>query len=169
MTKITQIILKLWTWINSIFGYDTKKSTEPEAVGYYRVIIVGFKVAGRLFRCDIVPHRDESGGYHCAILRRVGYPPLTARMIQDVGEYIARDYFHRAADSLSWIYFPLRSEEETSEDVLQFRFVHDETNVLACGRPGWAFAREAEVCSLRPVWWLSTELEDRGIWGSTVR
>jgi hypothetical protein len=128
MTKITQIILKLWTWINSIFGYDTKKSTEPEAVGYYRVIIVGFKVAGRLFRCDIVPHRDESGGYHCAILRRVGYPPLTARMIQDVGEYIARDYFHRAADSLSWIYFPLRSEEVTSEDVLQFRFVHDETN-----------------------------------------
>jgi hypothetical protein len=123
MDRTTQIIVKLWMWIVSIFGYNVNKSTEPDAVGFYRAIIVGFKVAGRLIRCDIVPHRDESGGFHCAILQRVGNPALTPRMLQDLAEYIARDYFHRVPDSLSWIYIPIRSESVIPEDVLEFQFV----------------------------------------------
>jgi hypothetical protein len=122
MTTITQIIVKLWTWIISISAFKTKKSTEPEGASYYRAIVVGLKVAGRLTRCDIVPHRDESGGFHCAILQRVSYRTLTPRMLRDVAEYIARDYFHRVPDSLRWIYIPLRSESVVPEDVLVFQF-----------------------------------------------
>ncbi len=122
MTTIMQIILKTWAWIISICGFDTTKSTEPEATVFYRAIIVGFKVAGRLIRCDIVPHRDERGGFHCAILQRAGSPALAPDMLQGVAKYIARDYFHKVVDSLSWVYIPLRSESVTPEDVLEFQF-----------------------------------------------
>lgn len=122
MDTITRTIATLWTWIISIFGYDTKKATEPEAIGFYRVIIVGFKLAGRLVRYDIVPHRDESGGFHCAILQRAGAPALSPRELQDVAKYIAQDYFHRVPESLKWIYIPLRSESVVPEDVLVFQF-----------------------------------------------
>ena len=122
MTTVLQLAARLWVGIISILA-RTRKSTEPEAAGFYRAIIVGFRHAGRLIRCDIVPHRDESGGFHCAILQRAGYPGLTPRMLQQVAEYIARDYFHRVAESLSWIYIPLRSESVIPEDVLEFQFV----------------------------------------------
>jgi hypothetical protein len=122
MNTITKIILNSWTWIISIFGFGTKESTEPEAVGFYRAIIVGFKLAGRLVRYDIVPHRDESGGFQCAILQRAGAPNLSPRELQDVAKYIAQDYFHRVPESLKWIYIPLRSESVLPEDILVFQF-----------------------------------------------
>jgi hypothetical protein len=128
MDKITQLILQLWTWIISIFAFNTKKSMEPEATGFYRAIIVGFKLAGRLVRYDIVPHRDESGGFHCAILQRVGSPALAPHVLQAVAKFISRDYFHRVVDSLSWVYIPLRSESVTPEDVLEFQFERGGTN-----------------------------------------
>lgn len=122
MNAITKIILNSWTWIISIFGFGTKESTEPEAVGFYRAIIVGFKLAGRLVRYDIVPHRDKSGGFHCAILQRAGAPALSPQELQDVAKYIAQDYFHRVPESLKWIYIPLRSQSVVPEDVLVFQF-----------------------------------------------
>lgn len=122
MATITQFFLKLWTWVISVSGYDPKKSTEPETIGYYRAIVVGFKLAGRLVSYDIVPYRDESGGFHCAILQRVGSPALAPYVLQDVAKYIARDYFHRVVESLSWVYMPLRSESVMPEDVLVFQF-----------------------------------------------
>jgi len=106
MTTITQIILRLWTWIISIFGCDAKNSTVPEAAAFYRVTIAGFSVAGRLFRCDNALHRDESGAYHRAILQRVGYPALAPRMLEDVAEYIARDCFHAPLTHCRGFIFP---------------------------------------------------------------
>lgn len=117
---MTTIILKFWTWIISILGYDTNEPTEPEATGFIRVIVVGFKIAGRLVRYDIVPHRDKDGGYHCAILQRAGSPALTPRVLKDVAKYIAEDYFHRNVDGLTWFYIPLRPG--SVPDVLGFRF-----------------------------------------------
>lgn len=122
MDTITRIIAKLWTWIISIFCSEAEKSTEPEAAGFYRAIIVGFKLAGRLVRYDIIPDRDKSGEYHCAILQRVGSPALAPKVLHDVAKYIARDYFHRAVETLSWVYIPLRSGTVMPEDVLQFQF-----------------------------------------------
>jgi hypothetical protein len=122
MDMITQIIVKLWTWIVSIFAHNTKETTEPEATGFFRAIIVGFKLAGRLVRYDIVPHRDERGGFHCAILQRVGSPALAPHVLQEVAKFISRDYFHRVVDSLSWVYIPLQSESVNPEDILEFRF-----------------------------------------------
>lgn len=122
MNRITQIIPKLWTWIISIFGYGTKQSTDPEATGFYRAIVVGFKLAGRLVRYDIVPHRDSSGGFCCAILQRPSSPALMPSVLQDVAKYVAQDYFHRVVDSLSWVYIPLQSESVHPDDVLEFKF-----------------------------------------------
>jgi len=122
MNKIVQIIVHLWTRIVSIMIYNTKKSAGPEATGFYRAIVVGIKLAGRLVRYDIVPHRDKTGEFQCAILQRVGSPALTPDVIQEVAKYIARDYFHKVVDSLSWVYIPLRSESVIPEDVLAFRF-----------------------------------------------
>ena len=128
MDRTKKVLVKLWMWIVSIFVYNTKKSAGPEATGFYRAIVVGFKLAGRLVRYDIVPHRDKTGGFQCAILQRVGSPALTPDVIQEVAKYIARDYFHKVVDSLSWVYIPLRSESVIPEDVLAFRFERGGTN-----------------------------------------
>jgi len=123
MTIIKQVVLKLWAWIISIFVPDSKKSQEPEITGFYRVIVVGFKLAGRLVRYDIVPHRDKDGGFECAILQRAGSPALTPRVLQDIAKYIARDYFRRGPDLMSWVYISVQSKSVTPEDVLEFQFV----------------------------------------------
>ena len=125
MHTITRIILKLWTSVLSIFGNTREESERLDDAGFHRTIIVGFRLAGRLLRFDTVTHRDDSGGYQCAILGCLGSSPFSPRMLQQVAAYLAHDYFHRRPESLSWIYIPYgpKSKVVLPEDVLEFQFV----------------------------------------------
>ena len=89
-----------------------------------RAIIVGVRIAGRLRRCEIVPHREEKGRFHCAILWHDGSPSLKPRTLQQIAEFVARDYFHRGPDTVAWIYIPHRSGKQPviPEDVLELQF-----------------------------------------------
>ena len=109
MDTVTRIIAKFWSFVISIFGNAAEKSNNPESADFTRAIIIGIRIAGRLCRCEIVPHLPEKGRFHCAILWRNGSQSLKPRTLQQIAEFIARDYFRRSPDSVGWIYIPQRS------------------------------------------------------------
>jgi hypothetical protein len=105
MNTITRIILRIWTSFVSIFGNAADESKRLEAGDLHRLIIVVFRIAGRDFHCEILPHRDENDGLQCALLC-VDSPSLTPRVLRQVVKYVARDYFRKTPESLTWIYIP---------------------------------------------------------------
>ncbi len=124
MITIAQFMLRIWTWIISIFGYAAEKSNNPETADFTRAIIIGIRIAGRLCQCEIVPHLPERGRFHCAILWHDGSPSLKPRRLKQIAEFVARDYFHRGPDTVAWIYIPHRSGKQPviPEDVLELQF-----------------------------------------------
>jgi len=124
MDTVTRIIAKFWSFVISIFGNAAEKSNNPESADFTRAIIIGIRIAGRLCRCEIVPHLPEKGRFHCAILWRNGSQSLKPRTLQQIAEFIARDYFRRSPDSVGWIYIPQRSGAKPviPEDVLELQF-----------------------------------------------
>lgn len=110
-------------------GNGAGKSQGLEATDLRRAIVYGFRLSGRFCRCDIVPYREEDGGYVCAILPPIGSPPLPARVLQQFAEHVARDYLHKSPDSLGWIYVPSRIRRKTviPDDVWQIQFIRTGT------------------------------------------
>lgn len=124
MNTITRFIVQIWKSIPSIFGMVAEKSEKPETAAFTRAIIIGIRSAGGLHSCEIVPHREDKGRYQCAILWQDGCPSLKPRTLQQIAEFVARDYFHRGPDTVTWICIPHGSAKQpvTPENVLELQF-----------------------------------------------
>lgn len=87
-----------------------------------------------------MPHLPEKGRFHCAILWRNGSPSLKPRTLQQIAEFVARDYFRRSPNSVVWIYIPQRSGAKPviPEDVLELQFTPRGTD--GDFRRGWSEA-----------------------------
>lgn len=122
MDTITRIIAKFWSFLISIFGNAAERSKKREATDFHRTILVSFELAGHPHQCFIVPHRDKSGTFHCAIVSSGNSSSLTPRTLRQVAEYIAHDYFHKEPERIPWVYIPLRSGTVVPENVVGFQF-----------------------------------------------